>query len=77
MADSSPRVVQAKGLPIGLKAGIENLSGYSLDGVKVHRNSSKPATLLAHAYAQGSDIHLAPEQEKHLAHEAWHIEQRR
>ena len=27
------------------------------------------------AYAQGSDIHLAPGQEQHLPHEAWHVVQ--
>ena len=43
--------------------------------VKVHRNSSKPAQLNALAYAQGSDIHLAPGQEAHLPHEAWHVVQ--
>ncbi|MGQ3013136.1 MAG: eCIS core domain-containing protein [Flavobacteriales bacterium] len=65
------------GLPDGLKAGIENLSGLSMDDVKVHRNSSKPAQLQAHAYAQGSDIHLAPGQDKHLPHEAWHVVQQK
>ena len=63
------------GLPDGLKAGIENLSGMSLDHVRVHRNSAAPAQLDAHAYAQGSDIHLAPGQEQHLPHEAWHVVQ--
>ena len=63
------------GLPDGLKAGIENLSGMALDHVRVHRNSARPAQLNAHAYAQGSDIHLAPRQERHLPHEAWHVVQ--
>ncbi len=63
------------GLPDNLKAGIENLSGMSMDHVKVHRNSDKPAAVQAHAYAQGSDIHLGPGQEKHLPHEAWHVVQ--
>ncbi|CAK0759689.1 hypothetical protein CCP3SC15_240032 [Gammaproteobacteria bacterium] len=27
------------------------------------------------AYAQGTDIHIAPGQERHLAHEAWHVVQ--
>ncbi|HEY1050364.1 MAG TPA: DUF4157 domain-containing protein [Prosthecobacter sp.] len=63
------------GLPDQLKAGVEALSGISLDHVRVHRNSAKPAQLQAHAYAQGSNIHLAPGQEKHLPHEAWHIVQ--
>lgn len=65
------------GLPDYLKTGIENLSGYSMDDVTVHRNSSKPAQLQAHAYAQGTDIHLAPGQEKHLPHEAWHVVQQK
>jgi len=83
MADSfsASSSVQLKanktGLPDNLKAGVENLSGHSMDDVKVHYNSSKPASLQAHAYAQGSDIHLAPGQEKHLPHEAWHVAQQK
>ncbi|MEL6556566.1 MAG: DUF4157 domain-containing protein [Bacteroidota bacterium] len=68
---------RSDGLPIQLKTGIENLSGYSMDDVKVHYNSSKPAQLRAHAYAQGTDIHLAPGQERHLPHEAWHVVQQK
>ncbi len=63
------------GLPDGLKSGIESLSGMSMDGVKVHRNSDKPAQVGAHACAQGTNIHLAPGQEQHLPHEAWHVVQ--
>lgn len=65
------------GLPDNLKSGIENLSGLALDDVKVHYNSDKPAQLQAHAYTQGSDIHLASGQEKHLPHEAWHVLQKK
>ena len=65
------------GLPDNLKTGIENLSGYSMDDVKVHYNSDKPAQLQAHAYAQSTDIHLASGQEKHLPHEAWHVVQQK
>jgi len=65
------------GLPDQLKSGIENLSGHALDDVKVHYNSAKPANMQAHAYAQGNDIHLAPGQEKHLPHEAWHVVQQK
>jgi hypothetical protein len=65
------------GLPDNLKTGIENLSGYAMDDVKVHYNSAKPAQLQAHAYAQGTDIHLAPGQERHLPHEAWHVVQQK
>lgn len=63
------------GLPDNLKTGMETLSGMNLDHVKVHYNSSKPSAVQAHAYAQGSDIHLAAGQEKHLPHELGHIVQ--
>lgn len=63
------------GLPDTLKSGIEALSGMAMDHVRVHRNSDKPAHVGAHAYAQGSQIHLAPGQERHLPHEAWHVVQ--
>ncbi len=65
------------GLPDNLKSGIENLSGHAMNDVKVHYNSSQPAQLNAHAYAQGNQIHIAPGQEKHLAHEAWHVVQQK
>ena len=63
------------GMPDDLKSGIESLSGFSMDDVRVHYNSSKPATVQALAYTQGTDIHVAPGQEKHLPHEAWHVAQ--
>lgn len=63
------------GMPDNLKSGIESLSGFSMDDVRVHYNSSKPATVQALAYTQGTDIHIAPGQEKHLPHEAWHVAQ--
>ncbi len=63
------------GLPDDLKAGVEALSGFSMDDVRVHYNSSKPAQLQALAYTQGTEIHVGPGQEKHLAHEAWHVVQ--
>lgn len=85
--DNSPRQQNAPapaqrkanktGLPDHLKAGVENLSGHSLDDVRVHYNSAKSAQLQAHAYAQGTDIHLGPGQEKHLPHEAWHVVQQK
>ncbi len=63
------------GLPDALKEGVESLTGCSMDAVKVHFNSVKPEQLKAQAYAQGTDIHLAPGQEQHLPHEAWHLVQ--
>ncbi|MEL6537070.1 MAG: DUF4157 domain-containing protein, partial [Bacteroidota bacterium] len=65
------------GLPAKLQTGIESLSGLPMDDVRVHYNSPKPAQLQAHAYAQGTDIHLAKGQEKHLPHEAWHVVQQK
>jgi len=63
------------GLPAQLQQGIEQLSGRDMGDVRVHYNSARPAAVQAHAYAQGSDIHVAPGQEGHLPHEAWHVVQ--
>jgi hypothetical protein len=81
-AELQPQLQQAPranntGLPDQLKSGLESLSGLSMDHVRVHYNSAQPAQLNALAYAQGSDIHLAPGQEQHLPHEAWHVVQQR
>lgn len=72
-----PKKENNTGLPDGLKAGLESLSGFSMDDVKVHYQSDRPAQLQAFAYAQGNDIHVGPGQEKHLAHEAWHVVQQK
>lgn len=81
LEDNRPQTIQRKpnntGLPDQLKAGVESLSGISMDDVKVHYNSAKPAQLRALAYAQGTNIHVAPGQEKHLPHEAWHVVQQK
>ncbi|MEB3278801.1 MAG: DUF4157 domain-containing protein [Lyngbya sp.] len=63
------------GIPDNLKAGIEYLCGFSIDDVKVHYNSAKPAELQALAYTQDRDIYIAPGQEEHLPHELWHVVQ--
>ncbi|MFQ5525114.1 MAG: DUF4157 domain-containing protein [Thermoanaerobaculia bacterium] len=65
------------GLPPSLRTGIESLSGIAMNDVRVHRNSSKPRQLNALAYTQGTDIHVAPGQEHHLPHEAWHVVQQK
>jgi len=65
----------ASGLPEQLQTKIEATSGHSLAGVRVFRDSSEPVQLHAHAFTRGTDIHLAPGQERHLAHEAWHVVQ--
>ena len=80
-SSENKKIIQKKenktGLPDKLKSGVESLSGYSMDDVRVHKNSDKPAQLNAHAYAQGTEIHLAPGQEKHLPHETWHVAQQK
>jgi hypothetical protein len=63
------------GMPGNLRQGIESLSGRDMSDVNVHYNSSAPAQVGAHAFAQGRDIHLASGQERHLPHEAWHVVQ--
>ena len=65
------------GLPDTLKSGIESLSGLAMDDVQVHYNSPRPAQLQAFAYTQGTQIHVAPGQERHLPHEAWHVVQQK
>ena len=67
----------AHGLPGPLRAGLEHLSGLDLADVRCQRNSGLPGKLDALAYARGNAIHLAPGQERHLPHEAWHIVQQR
>ncbi|KNY25342.1 DUF4157 domain-containing protein [Pseudobacteroides cellulosolvens] len=63
------------GMPDQLKSGVESISGIDMSDVRVHYNSDKPAQVGALAYTQGTDIHVASGQEKHLAHEAWHVVQ--
>lgn len=68
---------QTTGLPRPLKSSVETLSGETMSDVRVHYNSPSPARLNALAYTQGSDIHVGPGQEQHLAHEAWHVVQQK
>ena len=72
-----PPQQNSTGLPDRLRAGVEQLSGLPMDDVRVHYNSDKPAQLQALAYTQGSEIHVAPGQERHLPHEAWHVVQQK
>lgn len=73
--ESAPPSETRTGLPEDIKSGVESLSGLSMDNVTVHYNSSHPARINALAYTQGTDIHVAPGQERHLPHEAWHVAQ--
>lgn len=62
-------------MPDKLKLGLEELAGVDLSAVRVRYNSSQPSQFNARAYAQGTDIHLGPGQEKYLPHEGWHVVQ--
>ena len=64
-------------LPEQLKTSLERLSGYAMDDVRVHYNSSKPAQIGALAYTKGLNIYISPGQEKYLPHEAWHVVQQK
>ncbi len=65
------------GLPSRLRAGIENLSGLSMDDVRVHFRSARPAHVRARAYTRGTEIYVGPGQEAYLPHEAWHVVQQK
>jgi hypothetical protein len=66
-----------EGLPPQLRQRMEARSGVSLFDVRVHPNSPLPGRIGAAAYASGGEIHLGPGQDRHLAHEAWHVVQQR
>ncbi len=64
-------------LPPPLRKRVESASGMDLSQVRVHPGSALPFRAGALATTSGNDIHLAPGQERHLAHEAWHVVQQR
>jgi len=68
---------KATGIPDYLKNHAEKRSGVSLDDVRVHYGSSKPAQVNALAYTRGSHIYIAPGQERHLKHELGHVIQQK
>ncbi len=63
------------GMPDNLKDGVESLSGIDMSDVRVHYNSDKSTEVGALVYTQGTNIHVAPGQERHLPHESWHVVQ--
>ena len=61
-------------LPVNLRHNLEANHGVDLSDVKYHIGHE--ATMLgANAFTTGTDIHLAPGNERHLPHEAWHVVQ--
>ncbi len=68
----SSRPSGATSLPNRMIENGQRRFGQDLSGINVFKNSSKPKKFGALAYAQGRDIHLAPDQGKHLSHEVGH-----
>lgn len=77
MGISEPSRPNHTGIPDGLKARLERLTGMSLDDVHVHYNSKKPAELGALAYTYGTNVYIGPRQEQHLNHELGHVLQQK
>ncbi len=65
------------GLPDAIKARFERMSGMTLDDVRVHYNSNKPAQLGAAAYTQGNEVYIGPGNEHSLEHELVHVVQQK
>ncbi|WNX84575.1 DUF4157 domain-containing protein [Agathobaculum sp. NTUH-O15-33] len=65
------------GIPSPMKQRFEAASGFSLDDVRVHYHSDQPARLHALAYTRGTQVHIAPGQERHLPHELSHVVQQK
>lgn len=65
------------GIPTQMKLDFEQRSGLSFDDVRVHYNSDKPRKIGALAYTQGTQVHIAPGQERHLRHELGHVVQQK
>ena len=61
--------------PVQRKLPAHPLTHLEEDEELIQRKAAPAAATDAHAYAQGSEIHLAAGQEKHLPHEAWHVVQ--
>lgn len=65
------------GIPDNMKKRFEAFSSISFDDVKVHYNSKEPAKLNALAYTRGTQVYIAPGQDKHLPHELGHVVQQK
>ncbi len=65
------------GIPDSMKSRFEASSGFSFDDVRIHYNSPKPGDMGALAYTRGSQVYIAPGEEKHLPHELGHVVQQK
>ncbi len=76
--DGEPdRNAPVSGEPDAIRSALERKSSVSLDDVRVHYNSPKPAEIGALAYARGTDVFMGPGQEKYLGHELTHVVQQK
>jgi hypothetical protein len=79
--DIQMKPIQRKGALSGgfgsILHNVSALTGTDVTDAKINLNSSKPAAVQAHAYTQGTDIHVSSGQEKHVAHEAVHVAQQK
>lgn len=65
------------GIPAQMKQDFEHNSGLSFEDVRVHYNSDRPALLHSAAYTQGTQVYIAPGQERFLPHELGHVIQQK
>ncbi len=77
MADQSKKKKNKAGLPSNLIEGEEELSGHSMDDVRVHYDSSKPDQLDTGSFNQDPEVHIEPPNKRKLPHEAWHVVQQK
>lgn len=75
--DSESEQINHTGIPTQMKQHFENISGISLQDVRVHYHSDRPARMGAYAYTQGNQVYIGPGQEQYLAHELGHVIQQK
>jgi hypothetical protein len=65
------------GLRPALRDRMERPGQVPMHDLVVHHDSARPGGIGALAFAEGPHISMAPGQEPHLAHEAWHVVQQK
>ncbi len=71
-----PSIKPSQRLPPHLQSHLETRFGADFSGVQVHVNSNAAMQLGSRSFTQGTDVHFAPGQERHLlGHELSHVVQ--
>jgi hypothetical protein len=65
------------GIPDDLAEAMKKFVPADVGGIRVHYNAARQVHLGALAHTQGTDIFLAPGQERQLPHEVWHAIQQK